>query len=278
MAARGPTNAFAESLYAQTRQSPSTTPVSKATDTKNEPVTPVSQYPSPLPKTRLDPDHTPTGRWAHPAVSKITQLQSRRAPNETTLRRVILNAAAFFVLYKLSPWIYQSKFLNNLQGENYVNYTMYTLYVLLAYNVFENARRFFWINSYDDPTLTAKQRALLNLPASPKASSIVDSSHAITPPRYQKSFTPSPSTLSPLSNQNGRRSSLGTYSPSNQAGKQNNGSPLVRASPMQSRSLNPRSVSMASGDSPSDFASQSTFRNSPSQQNNLSSSLRSTLI
>lgn len=235
------TNPVARSLYSSPNRlaSQSTQTPPKGT-TSSAPTTPTSQYPSPLPRTPLSAAQMPTGKWEHPAVSKISQLHSQRAPNETTLSRILVNVAALFVVYKLQPYISGIEIIRNVVGLEYLRWTFLAVYSLFVYNCFENARRFWWTNAYDDPTLSAAQRKLLNLPASPASSSIPPTA-AITPPRYQKSFTPSPATQpSPLS---GRRSSFSTSSPSNRligTGAHEPG----RSSPMNTNSPKGRSVSL----------------------------------
>lgn len=241
------TNSVARSLYSSTskhnvqpsntRANPPTNPIIPA----EEPSTPTSQYPSPLPSTPLSVEQTPTGRWAHPAVAKITKLQSRKAPNETTLRRIMINLAALYIMRKISLYVHEVAFLKTVVQERYIDWTFYASYLLLAYNIAESARRFWWTLNYDDPTLTDRQRKLLNLPASPAANAATPPA-ALTPPRYQKAFTPSPSSQSsPLS---GRRSSYGTYSPTSRLGGQ---SPLgaARSNALLSHSPAARSVSLS---------------------------------
>lgn len=225
------TNPVARSLYSSpARHSQHTTTPTTAT-TSNGPSTPIAQYPSPLPQTPLSIEQTPTGRWQHPAVTKITQLHSRRAPNETTLTRILANLAALYVVQKISPYVYDFVRLKTSFELQYIKWTFMAVYLLFVYNVFDNARRFWWVNTYDDPSLSASQRKLLNLPASPISAGASGTAAAVTPPRYQKTFTPSPaSQSSPLS---GRRSSYGAVSPSNRLGE-----------PLRSQSPTTRSVSM----------------------------------
>lgn len=237
------TNSLAKSLYASPRHviPPATTP--EPAPSSPQPTTPAARYPSPLPKTPLTLEQTPTGKWEHPAVSKVSRLQSTRAPNDTTVRRILVNLGALFLLYKLRPYLLSFVRSRNMTTTKYTTWAIWAVCLLLVYNVLENVRRFWWTSAYDDPTLSAKQRSLLNLPASPASAPGGQPVAAITPPRYQKSFTPSPSSQSPLSQ---RRSSHGAYSPSN-FNKQSAASLQAgRGSPLQLGSPGMRSVSMLS--------------------------------
>lgn len=247
------TNSFAKSLYSSPRSSPAQNVQSNNGPSNKEPSTPVSQYPSPLPKTPISIDQTPTGKWSHPAVSQITRLQAQKAPNDRTVRYVLSNIAALFLLHKISPYIQGLSYWTLHHVDQYVDWTIYGLYILLAYNIVDNSRRFWWVNTFDDPTLNDRQRKLLNLPASPASAASQNAGTALTPPRYQKLFTPSPTSQSPLSAEGRRRASLNTYSPSNLAGGAQRNSVLgkSRNSPLQGRSPSTRSVSMLAGDSPS---------------------------
>lgn len=246
------TNSFARSLYS-TPKSSQATPSTATSISKNEqstPTTPTSQYPSPLPNAAISIEQTPTGKWVHPALAKITQTQSRNAPNDTTIRRVLINSVALFTLYKTSPYIQNSIYLTDPQSRKYLQWALLALCSLLAYNIVESIRRFWWTGSFDDPSLTDSQRKLLNLPASPVNAKRVSTGPALTPPRYQKAFTPSPSSQSsPLSGNAGRRSSFSAHSPSSHhiAGHGTSNLPLDRHSPLQGRSpSSARSVSLLS--------------------------------
>lgn len=235
---------FAKSLYDSPRASPSAAP---RTATPQNLSTPIAQFPSPLPHTPISAQQTPTGRWSHPAVAKISEIQVKKAPNDTTVRRILINLTALVVLYKASPL---TTYISSTDFQKYLSWTLYSLYALTLYNIAENVRRLWWTNTFEDYPLTPSQRKLLNLPASP----VPVSSSAITPPRYQKkSFTPSPATSSPLSG-SARRSSASAYSPSASLGK---------ASPLQTRSVNTRSVSMMAGSpgqSKTDFSASMRYR------------------
>lgn len=253
------TNSFANSLYqspVQASGTPSRTTVQpeKAASTPVlSQTTPTSHFPSPLPQTSTSAQNTPTGRWSHPAVSKVSEVQKERAPNDTTIRKVLLNAFAIVLLFKLAPYLTSLTLLNDNFTHRYLTWFLYALGVLLAYNIAENLRRFWWKNTFDEYPLTPSQRKLLNLPASPVA--VVSGSTAITPPRYQKSYTPSPTAPSPLSSGVGRRSSLSSYSPSAGVRARDGDSVqlLGRSSPLQPRSTN-RSVSLIDNSySPTDF-------------------------
>lgn len=261
------TNNFAKSLYSSPSSSqPQQTTQPSQLSTK-APATPVSQYPSPLPKTPISIDQTPTGKWSHPAVLKITQLQARKAPNDRTLRNVLSNVAALFCVYKIAPYIQDRPYWTLNHVKNYVDWSFYALYALLIYNIVDHAQKFWWTNTFDDPTLTDTQRKLLNLPESPLTSTKRAPNAAITPPRYQKAFTPSPISQSPLAGESRRRSSSNAQSPTanswslqrHSALGAHGHSPLQGASPSTMRSVSllhdsPSSLkasSFSSGTSPS---------------------------
>ncbi len=98
----------------------------------------------------------------------------------------------------------------------YLGYLGLSVFAICAWNIVENVRRFYWADAFSDIELTPRQRKLLNLPNSPAPPSnsggLIGGKGKVTPPRYVKSFSPSPS-ASPLSGQPRlRRSSLANMS------------------------------------------------------------------
>lgn len=248
---------FAKSLYDSPRASPGRSSLGNTQQAKqSNPSTPTTQFPSPLPQTPVSAQQTPTGRWSHPAVSKISEVQSKRAPNDTTLRRTFINLFAIFLLYKIYPYVSAIRILTKDQAK-YLSWSCYATFALLAYNVVENMRRFWWTNTFEEYPLTPNQRKLLNLPASPMN---VASSATITPPRYQKTFTPSPASNSPLSGPARRNSLTSVSSPSIKQSQTGSASPLTN-SPHRSVSLMAQgSGSYPAKSSASDFGGSTRWR------------------
>ncbi|ORY87725.1 hypothetical protein BCR37DRAFT_396166 [Protomyces lactucae-debilis] len=230
----------------------------------------LSSFPSPLPATPTSAAQTPTGRWSHPVVSLIPELQRKNAPNDSTIRKILLNAFALFAIYKASVYIDMVARLLSMDLR-LMMYIRYGLYALLTYNVAENVRRFGWTLSdaaAQSYSLTEAQRKQLNLPTSPASTASIAANKILsagtptphrqnlTPPKYQKQSTPSPSASRIVldatesgtqSSQSRRRSSLSSDGSTDRRPASPGGvfrqSPLGRQAEGRSISLQPNTAS-----------------------------------
>lgn len=257
---------FARSLYESQGPPASPSPAVARTPASESRATPtrLSSFPSPLPATPTSATQTPTGRWSHPVVSLIPELQRKNAPNDSTIRKILLNATALFALYKVSAYLDTAAKLLSMDLR-LLQYMRYALYALLCYNIAENVRRFGWTLSEaaaETYSLTEAQRKQLNLPASPASQASVavnkvlgagaghPQKQSLTPPKFQKQMTPSPSasrvsldSAEPSQSNRRRTSSLSSGSVEQRS---NSPGSLFRQSPL-SRPGESRAVSLQVG-------------------------------
>lgn len=163
------------------------------------------RYPSPRAPTAQTGTSTPTGSWQHPAVAEIAHLHRRRGADDGTVRRVLYNAAALWLVWRVAPMLRSlaarlfstasaNTSTSNAAGSAgdeaddrrvplWFNASIHLIVLLLAYNLIEALSRFVRVGagggtaqvlgedaevamSKEGVALTPRQRALLNLPES----------------------------------------------------------------------------------------------------------------
>lgn len=148
------------------------------------PVTPNAALP---PK----PTTVPTGNWEHPCLEII---RNRTFDKKEAVKKVLFNIVAYFALHKIIELFSRQpvsvdSYLGSLESYMLIaEHVVFVIRLALIYNIVWNSYKLLKpADTFEDLPLTASQRKLLGLPESSKA---VDSSKAITPPKYLKSTVP----------------------------------------------------------------------------------------
>ena len=224
-----PGQRFARSLY-----SPGSTPPSQlqprgfrkveSAGTTTPAAAEKDRYPSP----RVDNPQTstPTGVWRHPAVAEIAHLHRRNGADDRTVRRVLYNAVALYLVWRFTPAVRDlitkvlvsrpagdGDAIEQVAAPLWITLLPYAVAGLLVFNLVEAFSRFVRVGagggaaqvlgedaelemSKRGVVLTPQQRKVLNLPESASPSDTPRSPRpqprTITPPRYQRNHSPSP--------------------------------------------------------------------------------------
>ncbi|KAF3927228.1 hypothetical protein ABW20_dc0106444 [Dactylellina cionopaga] len=156
------------------------------------------------------------GSWKHPKFDEILRRQDARSLSDRRLSQALKNSSALIVSFIVTYFFYHSPIYSSLPKNDFFD----IIYILVAFSI--NGVRFLFVyNIFDaifgtirgpdpmiDIPLTPDQRSTLSLPPTPNSIVVApvaaETSHYITPPRYNKSSplpspanrasTPTPST------------------------------------------------------------------------------------
>ncbi|KAF3912867.1 hypothetical protein AA313_de0205035 [Arthrobotrys entomopaga] len=147
------------------------------------------------------------GSWQHPKFDEIMRRQDARTFSDRRLSQALKNAGALTASLVISWTFYNSRLYSSLPRNDVcdliytvVHWSLNGLRFLFLYNICEAI--FGTLRGPDpmvDIPLTADQRSTLSLPPTPNSTAVAnaagDTSHYVTPPRYNKSSPlPSPAT------------------------------------------------------------------------------------
>ncbi|KAF3935302.1 hypothetical protein ABW19_dt0206286 [Dactylella cylindrospora] len=147
------------------------------------------------------------GSWKHPKFDEIMRRQDARAFSDRKLTQAIKNTAALGASFIVTYAFYSTNFIySNLPRSDFFN-TVYSavswsiilLRLLFVYNIFDAiVGTLRGPDMMVDIALTPDQRSSLSLPPTPGSAAVAETSHYVTPPRYNKSSPlPSPAARTP---------------------------------------------------------------------------------
>ncbi|KAK6347139.1 hypothetical protein TWF696_007218 [Orbilia brochopaga] len=142
------------------------------------------------------------GSWKHPKFDEIVRRQDARAFSDRQLAQTLKNTGALLASFVVVHLFHNSSLYSSLPRSDFFNavyaavaWSVTLLRLLFAYNIFDAV-----VGTLRGPDpvidipLTPDQRSTLSLPPTPSSTSVVaaaaaagDTSHYITPPRYNKS-------------------------------------------------------------------------------------------
>jgi nucleoporin POM34 len=176
-------------------------PTGTAPTSSSAPTTPVT---TPLPKPS-------PGTFRHPRLTEIISRQSRSSLSQSSIRTATINVAAIILslvfgsdIHDLTTTILRSTLLHPSSATSLTSTLIWALRLLFLLNTILALRPIIpYISTQDNITdipLTPSQRALLGLPPSTTTTPVsattpnAGTTGYITPPRYQRSFSPTSST------------------------------------------------------------------------------------